>query len=88
MPNVNELPRLSTAFALCLAALSVPSLAAQRDEPPQRLEVRSLSFEGNRAIPDATLAMSIATTQSSWFARVPREESLSAATVPTSAAAA
>ena len=31
--------------------------------------VRSLKFEGNRAIPDAALAAAISTTASSWFAR-------------------
>jgi outer membrane protein insertion porin family len=31
--------------------------------------VRSLSFEGNNAIPDAALAAAISTTASSWFAR-------------------
>ncbi len=31
--------------------------------------VRSLRFEGNRAIPDAALAAAISTTASSWFAR-------------------
>lgn len=33
--------------------------------------VRKLSFEGNKAIDDATLAASIATSNSSWFARNP-----------------
>jgi hypothetical protein len=32
--------------------------------------VRKLDFQGNKAIDDATLAASIATSNSSWFARV------------------
>lgn len=43
------------------------SLAAQQE---QRV-VRGLSFEGNRAIDDYTLRAAIATSNSSWFARVP-----------------
>lgn len=43
------------------------SLAAQQE---QRV-VRGLSFEGNRAIDDYALRTAIATSISSWFARVP-----------------
>ena len=38
-------------------------------QEPQRV-VRQLDFIGNRAIPDEVLASAIATTKSSWFARV------------------
>ena len=44
-----------------------PALAAQNGA----LVVRGLSFEGNRAIDDETLASFIATTNSSWAARFP-----------------
>ncbi len=48
-------------LALCLAL----PLAAQDTAQI----VRSVRFEGNRAIDDYTLSIAIATTQSSWFAR-------------------
>lgn len=45
----------------------VPALAAQNGG----LVVRGLSFAGNRAVDDATLAASIATTNSAWVTRFP-----------------
>jgi outer membrane protein insertion porin family/translocation and assembly module TamA len=42
-----------------------------QDVRPSDLVVRELAFSGNRAIDDATLRMSISTTQSSAFARLP-----------------
>lgn len=55
------------AAAVLAAAVLASPLAAQR-EP---LVVRQLKFEGNRSIPDLTLASAIATTNSSWFATAP-----------------
>ncbi|HEU5262556.1 MAG TPA: BamA/TamA family outer membrane protein [Gemmatimonadales bacterium] len=54
-------------LALLVAVSAAASLAAQQE---QRV-VRGLSFEGNRAIDDYTLRAAIATSNSSWFARVP-----------------
>jgi len=50
---------------LLSSLLLVATLQAQQ---PGRV-VRSLSFEGNKALQDEVLAAAIATTQSSWFAR-------------------
>jgi outer membrane protein assembly complex protein YaeT len=50
--------------------LAGPTLYAQ-DSLPNRLQVTGLSFVGNHAIDDYTLAISIATSNSSWWARVP-----------------
>ena len=57
--------RIPIVVAL-LAALAADPLAAQED---QRV-VRQLEFEGNRALDDNTLEIAIATSSSSWFARV------------------
>ncbi|HEX5574800.1 MAG TPA: POTRA domain-containing protein, partial [Gemmatimonadales bacterium] len=38
-------------------------------QQPQQRVVRQLSFEGNHALSDETLAAAIVTTNSSWFAR-------------------
>ena len=51
---------------LVLLGARVRPLSAQ--EP--QLVVRRLDFEGNGSIPDEVLASGIATTNSSWFARV------------------
>src|SRR3954462_12430764 len=52
-------------WLLCyLAIVAAPAATAQQ---AARI-VRQLSFEGNHAIPDETLAAAIATTNSSWFA--------------------
>ena len=45
-------------------ARSLPAQMEDRD-----LVIRSLSFQGNHAIPDPALAAAISTTASSWFAR-------------------
>lgn len=50
--------------------VAVP-LVAQTDDESRGLVVRELSFTGNRAIDDNTLRLSIATSQSSYFARKP-----------------
>jgi outer membrane protein insertion porin family len=50
--------------------LSGPALHAQ-DTLPTRLQVTGLSFEGNHAIDDYTLSISIATSNSSTWARSP-----------------
>ncbi len=50
---------------LAVLCSAVP-LAAQESQ----LVVRDLSFNGNEAIPDEVLASAIATTNSSWCARV------------------
>lgn len=61
--------RLHSAAAVLLTAAFALPLAAQDQE--QRPVVRSLSFDGNRAISDAQLRTSITTSQSSAFARWP-----------------
>lgn len=60
------------SLAVMILALSAPgwSLAAQEGED-RELVVRGLSFSGNRAIDDYTLRISIATSNSSFFARLP-----------------
>ena len=55
-------------LAAVLAAASPRLLPAQAAAPP-RLVVRGLHFEGNHALDDYTLAMSIATTNSGYLAR-------------------
>ena len=59
---------LAVAAALLV---SVAPLRAQApaEEVPRDLVVRQLSFEGNKALDNATLAAAIVTTNSSWFAR-------------------
>jgi len=56
----------------CCAAwpIASPTLHAQ-DSLPARLQVTGLAFEGNHAIDDYTLGISIATSNSSWWARWP-----------------
>ncbi|MGD2135589.1 MAG: POTRA domain-containing protein, partial [Gemmatimonadales bacterium] len=58
---------------LCLslaATCAAPApLTAQADQESRGLVVRQLSFGGNRAIDDNTLRLSIATSQSNFFAR-------------------
>jgi outer membrane protein assembly complex protein YaeT len=48
---------------------TVPALRAQSGDQPGRLMVRDLAFEGNRALDDYTLRISIATSNSSLWAR-------------------
>ena len=50
---------------LLLAALAAPTVLAAQE---QERVVRGLTFVGNRAIDDLTLASAIATTKSSWWA--------------------
>jgi len=50
---------------LLLAALAAPTVLSAQD---QERVVRGLSFDGNRALDDYTLASAIATTSSSWWA--------------------
>ena len=50
---------------LCVLALGLPALLSAQQTGRV---VRKLSFEGNRALTDETLATAIATTNSSWFA--------------------
>lgn len=60
------------ARLLTIAVVSaVFPLASRAQAVGNDLVVRELSFTGNRAIDDGTLRMSIATTQSSAFARLP-----------------
>ncbi len=54
------------AGALVVVALLAPARAMAQDG---ELAVRQLHFEGNKAIDDATLAASIATSNSNWLAR-------------------
>jgi outer membrane protein assembly complex protein YaeT len=49
---------------------AVKTAAAQEDEP-RRLMIRDLTFEGNHALDDHRLRISIATSNSSWWARTP-----------------
>jgi outer membrane protein assembly factor BamA len=58
----------SVLLPLAFLPLLTGGLAGQEEEP-RGLIVRGIAFEGNRAIDDNTLAISIATSQSSWFAR-------------------
>ena len=55
-------------FPLCLAAILATSPAASQEV--QRV-VRALEFDGNRALDDEVLRSVIATTNSSWWARLP-----------------
>jgi outer membrane protein assembly factor BamA len=57
----------SAALALSLTLFTLASPAAAQ-QPAQ--VVRQLAFEGNSAVTDEVLASAIATTNSSWFARV------------------
>lgn len=59
-------------LALVVVSASGPSVAparAQSVEELRGLVVRQLSFDGNKAIDDNTLRLSISTSRSSWFAR-------------------
>ncbi|MEX0691581.1 MAG: BamA/TamA family outer membrane protein [Gemmatimonadales bacterium] len=58
----------SIAFA-ALITLAAGSTSAQDLDAPARLVVRSVKFQGNSALDDLRLSTSIATTQSTWFAR-------------------
>ncbi|MDP3773471.1 MAG: POTRA domain-containing protein, partial [Gemmatimonadales bacterium] len=58
---------MSVRGAVWIAALVPSSLMAQADRQPQRT-VTGVHFRGNRAIAADTLAISIATTGSSWLA--------------------
>jgi len=58
--------RRSAVFALTLALLGAAIPAAAQETAPV---VRSLTFDGNHAIPDYNLSIAIGTTNSSWFAR-------------------
>ena len=60
-------PLRANLLALLVAVSAAAPLAAQQAE--QRV-VRSLAFDGNRALDDFTLSTAIATSQSSFFARV------------------
>jgi len=65
--------RLSVALRVSLLALpafaAVPAAFPQAGEPGGALMIRSLKFEGNESFQEPILAASIATTNSSWFAR-------------------
>lgn len=52
---------------MAVAVLLTAPMVAQEDA--RRLAVWELAFEGNRAIDDFTLSISIVTSQSAWFAR-------------------
>jgi len=60
---------LAAAAVVALASVGIGSLRAQTVEESRGLVVRQLSFTGNKAIDDNTLRLSIATSQSAWFAR-------------------
>lgn len=57
----------SASLFVVLALVGYPLAAQDNDE---RLAVRALKFDGNRAIDDFTLRMSIVTSESAWLARV------------------
>ncbi len=59
------------ALACAIGAAACTSPAVAQSRPSRALVVRGVSFSGNRAISDETLRISIATSQSSWFARTP-----------------
>jgi len=59
----------AVACAIAVAATAPPTAAQGR--APRDLVVRAVDFTGNRAIGDEQLRISIATSQSSWFAREP-----------------
>ena len=61
-----SLDRRAAACLTLLAALTVPLAAQQAGE---RLVVHSVGFDGNRALDDYTLSISIATSQSPWLVR-------------------
>jgi outer membrane protein insertion porin family len=58
----------SAALALSLTLLFTLASPAAAQQPAR--VVRQLAFEGNSAVTDEVLASAIATTNSSWFARV------------------
>ena len=62
------MPRLIRLVLVCALLLLPATVWGQQSSG---LVVRGLSFEGNHAIDDATLAAAIATTNSSWFATSP-----------------
>lgn len=65
--------RAQPALGFVVAALCVAGRAASAQDiacDPGDVEVREVSFEGNRAFPDAQLANGIVTTPSSWARRV------------------
>src|SRR6185503_5209782 len=63
--NVN-----AAVIAACLLGVVAPALRAQDSLSRDRV-VRGISFDGNRAIDDYTLRISIATSRSAWGQRVP-----------------
>lgn len=66
-PRSIRIDWVSVRGAVWIAALVPSSLMAQADRQPQRT-VTGVHFRGNRAIAADTLAISIATTGSSWLA--------------------
>ena len=60
--------RAAVAGVCALLASLLLTVTLQAQEPG--LVVRQLDFEGNKSITDEVLASAIATTNSSWFARI------------------
>lgn len=67
-PTGRTLVRAAIVVGLVLQS---GGLLAQGEADEQELVVRGLSFSGNHAIDDYTLSISIATSNSSFFARMP-----------------
>lgn len=67
--QVGAIVRFVFALACAIGIAACVTPAAAQGGPPRGLVVRGVSFEGNHAIDDETLRISIATSQSSWFAR-------------------
>ena len=60
------------SWVLAVGALALGTVRVAAQDPIERgLVVRGLTFAGNRAIDDETLRISIATSQSAFFARSP-----------------
>lgn len=60
---------LRVSFLALVACVAVPEAFPQAGEPGGALMIRSLKFEGNESFQEPILEASIATTNSSWFAR-------------------
>lgn len=66
-----NLVRRRRIWTVAAVLASLPPLLAAQEVAETRRVVREVSFEGNDALDDLQLRISIATTQSSWFQRAP-----------------
>jgi outer membrane protein insertion porin family len=60
-----------TPFVLFILGIGFHVRGVHAQEPTQRLAVHGVSFDGNRYLDDYRLRISIATSQSGWWARGP-----------------